>query len=677
MNNILPIFKRLFFSAMAPQPVQKMTRPTPKACLSSTQIQKAAVKRCLSAVFLFISCCTLVFSQKKASTVPTYDVIVVGGTTGGIGAALQSARLGARTLLCEETPWLGGMLSAAGVSAIDGNHRLPSGIWAEFREGLYRHYGGPQALQTGWVSNTQFEPHVANRILQEMAAKTPNLTVKYGYIFERVIKKGNEVVGVVFRTADKRLFTVHAAIVVDATDLGDVYANAGAAYRSGVDARAVTGEEFAPIEGSEYVQDLTWAAILKDYGKGADKTIPRPASYNAEKFRCSCQTGYPCKRKLHACDTMLLYARLPNGKYMINWPRSGNDWYANILDSTQAGRESVYQKARAHTLCFVYYIQHELGFKHLGLADDEYPTPDKLPFMPYHREGRRLNGLVTLNVYHLMKPFEHTLYRTGVAVGDYPLDHHHDEAPALPAEAFPPIPSFNVPLGILVPEKVDGLVIAEKASSITHLVNGSTRLQPCILLTGQAAGSLAATAALQKRPPRAVSVRTVQRHLLQAKAFLMPYLDVKPTEPSWAAIQRVGASGILRGTGVPFHWANQTWFYPDSVAQNTELLQGLQDWQPNFYAHVRLAPGALTIEGAVAMLQALLLKEPKAYTAVAATARKQPNYLASWVAKSWSSTLGLPNYQPNRPLTRRELAVLVDRVLSPFSRAVDWEGKWR
>ena len=55
------------------------------------------------------------------SCTPVYDVVVAGGGTGGTTAAIEAARDGARTLVIESTPWLGGMLTAAGVSAIDGN----------------------------------------------------------------------------------------------------------------------------------------------------------------------------------------------------------------------------------------------------------------------------------------------------------------------------------------------------------------------------------------------------------------------------------------------------------------------------------------------------------------------------------------------------------------------------
>ena len=76
----------------------------------------------------------------------TVDVLVIGGTTSGTSAAIAAARQGAATLIVEPTPMLGGMFSAQGVPAADGNHHLPSGLWNEFREALRAHYGGPKRL---------------------------------------------------------------------------------------------------------------------------------------------------------------------------------------------------------------------------------------------------------------------------------------------------------------------------------------------------------------------------------------------------------------------------------------------------------------------------------------------------------------------------------------------------
>ena len=61
------------------------------------------------------------------------DVLIIGGGASGVTAGIQSARMGAATLIVEETEWLGGMLTSAGVSAVDGNYDLPAGLFGEFR----------------------------------------------------------------------------------------------------------------------------------------------------------------------------------------------------------------------------------------------------------------------------------------------------------------------------------------------------------------------------------------------------------------------------------------------------------------------------------------------------------------------------------------------------------------
>ncbi|MBK8043156.1 MAG: FAD-dependent oxidoreductase [Haliscomenobacter sp.] len=101
------------------------------------------------------------------------QVLVINGGAGGTAAGIQSARMGVSTLVVEPTAWLGGMLTAAGVSATDGNHRMPAGIWGEFREQIRDYYGGPEAVATGWVSNTHFEPHAGAAIFRQMAEREP------------------------------------------------------------------------------------------------------------------------------------------------------------------------------------------------------------------------------------------------------------------------------------------------------------------------------------------------------------------------------------------------------------------------------------------------------------------------------------------------------------------------
>ena len=86
-------------------------------------------------------------------------------------AAIEAARGGASVLVVEPTPWLGGMLTSAGVSAIDGNYRLRGGLFGEFTDSLAARYGGYEVLKSGWVSNILFNPRTGAEILRNMAAE--------------------------------------------------------------------------------------------------------------------------------------------------------------------------------------------------------------------------------------------------------------------------------------------------------------------------------------------------------------------------------------------------------------------------------------------------------------------------------------------------------------------------
>ncbi len=129
-------------------------------------------------------------------------------------------------------------------------------------------------------------------------------------------------------------------------------------------------------------------------------------------------------------------------------------------------------------------------------------------------------------------------------------------------------------MGSLIPRGVEGFIVAEKSISVTNMVNGATRLQPVVLQLGQAAGMMAALCIQQHKQPAQLSVRDVQVQLLKANGYIMPFIDVAPADPQFNVIQKIGATGILKGTGVPYLWANQTWFYPEQPISGYELVQG-------------------------------------------------------------------------------------------------------
>jgi len=608
--------------------------------------------------FALFACCIFINLAAIGSKVYTKqtDVLVIGGTTSGISAGLQSARLNVQTLIVEETTWLGGMLTASGVSATDGNHLLNSGIWNEFRSKLRAHYGGEAALSTGWVSNTQFEPHIGDSIFKSMAKAEPKLSLIYGYHLIKVLKQGNIVVGAVFENEHNEHLTVHAKVVIDATDLGDGLAMAGADYDLGMEARSVTGEANAPEAANNIVQDLTWVAILKDYGKEADKTIKRPKNYNPEMFKGSCCLGADSVR--NDCRKMLDYGRLPNNKFLINWPEKGNDIYLNVVEMGWKQRIEELKKAKQRTFEFVYFIQSELGFKNLGLAEDEFPSDDKLALTPYHREGRRLKGIQRLTINHVRDIYRGLpLYRTGISVGDYPVDHHHDCNPEAPKINFPAVPSFNIPLGALIPEKIDGLIVSDKAISVSNIINGATRLQPVVLLTGQAAGVLAALSVQNNQNIREVNIRKLQQILLNVGAYLMPLVDVGPTDKAFQAIQRVTSTGILKVKGESHDWANRTWFYPDTTVTVQEFTTGLKLFDNKFIITDDLS--ILTIKKASDLLSAFLNKDTSAD-----------------IQKLWREKLNR-KFDSQLFITKRELSMLVDELIRPFeAKSIGFDGNY-
>lgn len=606
----------------------------------------------------------LMLALVSCSTSEHVDVLVVGGGASGAAAGIQAARMGVNTMVLEETPWIGGMLTAAGVSCVDGNNRLRGGIFGEFADSLVARYGSNEALQSGWVSNINFDPHIGQEILTNMADACGALLDLRREV--RVTEVSGEAGDwtVSFRDSRGRRYKVTADVMIDATELGDIAKACGVDYRIGMEASEETGESIAPEHANDVIQDLTYVAFLKDYGPDADMTIPKPEGYDPMVFRNAARNPLSDEtaetgQTIWSPQMMITYGKTPQGRYMINWPIYGNDHYANIIEMTPEQRQKELEKAKNFTLCFVYFIQTQLGMKNLGLADDVFPTEDKLPFIPYHRESRRIVGEAFFTLDAAADPYgyDKPYYRTGIAVGDYPVDHHHFRNPdwrELPDLEFYPIPSFNVPMGTIIPKNVDDLIVAEKSISVSNLMNGSTRLQPVVMQLGQASGALAALAVIEDRSVKKIGVRQLQEELLEAGCYIMPYLDLKPSDRHFKAIQRIGATGILRGEGRNIGWSNETWFRAGDPLRGEEIyLDGLL---PGF----NMAPGEITIGTMMQMLRGIGGAVPSGQEAI------------------WWEKLGLKDYDPARPVLRLEAAVVVDAAFDPFGYfKVDYNGNFR
>ena len=556
----------------------------------------------------------------------SFDVAIVGAGAGGCAAALQAARSGASVLLLEEGPWVGGMLTSAGVSAIDGNYRLRGGIFGEFCDSLAARYGGYEALRTGWVSNILFEPQVGEAVLGNMLAAEENICLYRNISLDSLTRKD----AVWHLRCGGRRF--RAAMLVDCTELGDVAARLGIPYDLGMDSSRDMGEDVAPEEANDIIQDLTYVITARFYDR--DMTISRPEGYDASLYE-GCNPG--------GTDAMLSYGLLPGGDVMLNWPINGNDAYMNLVEAGKEERDSLLEEAKRISLGYLYYIQTELGHPELGIAEGVYPSADGLPLIPYHRESRRIHGRTRFTVNDVFDPYRNNLYRTSVAVGDYPVDHHHRRYPcpdSLPDLHFYPVPSFSVPAGVLVPgenplqgdEDYSPLLVAEKSVSVSNIVNGATRLQPVVMGLGQAAGAMAALSAAAGRE---VTVRELQEELLDASCYLMPYQELEPGDKGFASVQRVGLTGILRGRGESIGWQNRTLFRPDDPLLLRDLY--LEEYYGREY---------VDSDRVVTLFE-----------------------LCRLLGVECSEAL-------DRPLTRIDAAILIDTLADPFhSRNIDWTGK--
>jgi hypothetical protein len=124
------------------------------------------------------------------------------------------------------------------------------------------------------------------------------------------------------------------------------------------------------------------------------------------------------------------------------------------------------------------------------------------------------------------------------------------------------------------------LIVAEKSISVSHMVNGCTRLQPVVLGIGQAAGAAAAMVVKKGIQARQVQVPALQETLLAAGAYVFPLTDIRPQDPDFRAIQRACVRGWIRAEPKAVDWANEMFFYQDKLVEQSELQLLLDQFRP-------------------------------------------------------------------------------------------------
>ena len=496
-----------------------------------------------------------------------FDVVVWGGGTGGVAAAIQASRSGASTVLLTPGSWLGGMVSAAGVCCPDGNELSPwqTGLWGAFLRALEQ--SEPDGLDHNWVSCFGYRPTTAEAILQEWVRAETNLEWWWRSRVSELEREGTVLTAVRVEHGGEHR-RVGCRVVIDGSDRGDLFPLADVPFRFGWEAQETWGEPSAParvrLESEAFfaeqpVQSPTWVVIGQLQSdalqKGRAGTI-QPATQPdiSAPFRKACDS--------FGLERTLTYGRLPSGLVMLNWPLHGNDWHDDLERAFRRGEEAeqeLYADMQAHSLRFAASMQEASeGWMRLGKAFPKAagsPAP-WLAAMPYWREGRRMIGRHTLIEQELLPmaegvslaalPLNDAGELQSIAVGNYANDHHY------PGQDWPlAVKScrwggrwtgtpFCIPYGALLSLEVDNLLAADKQFSTSHIANGATRLQPLILNLGQAAGAAAALSVELNCSPADLPVRVLQDALIhdrKAPAAVVPLWDTPWHHPQWSERQ--------------------------------------------------------------------------------------------------------------------------------------------
>ncbi len=438
------------------------------------------------------------------------------------------------------------------------------------------------------VSRICHEPRVGVAVLEEMMApyvSSGRLTILREHKPVSATTRGDAVESLRLRdlrSGEERDIT--AAYFLDATETGDLLPMTKTEYVSGAEAQSLTGEMHAKSQAEPAnMQSITWCFVM-EYVDGADFTMDKPAGYDEWRdYTPDLHPAWPGKllswttthpitlepreqrfdpRAATAAEGGLwVYRRLiydrnftagafPGSTSLVNWPQ--NDyWLGNIIEVDERQAQHHLDRARQLSLALFYWMQTEAprpdggqGWKGLRLRPDLAGTSDGLAKRPYIRESRRIQAEFTVLEQHV--GLEQRAKETGlprgeircesfpdsVGIGSYRIDLH----PSTGGDNYIDISSlpFEIPLGALIPKRVENLLPACKNLGVTHITNGCYRLHPVEWNIGESAGLLAAYCLREKQRPR--QVRNAEKQLAAfQKEITAQGVEIRWPDPLHAA----------------------------------------------------------------------------------------------------------------------------------------------
>ncbi|MGA0557989.1 FAD-dependent oxidoreductase [Larkinella sp. VNQ87] len=415
----------------------------------------------------------------------------------------------------------------------------------------------------GAVSRLCHEPRVAVAVLQDMLApyqSTGQLTLLLEHKIVSADTTGDRVralKALSLRSGKEVVLT--APYFVDATELGDLLPLTKTEFVTGTESKKETGELHAPDKADPTNQQAFTVCFAMDYvptlnGKPASHLIEKPAEYAFwQKFipqltpawsgklldlTYSSPTtldpkqlgfhpeGIPTGSALNLWNYRRLIAKnnFKPGTFLsditvVNWPQ--NDYFlGNLVGVSDKEFKKQVDRGKQLSLSLLYWLQTEAprpdggqGWPGLRLRPDIMGTEDGMAKYPYVRESRRIKAVFTVLEEHVGAANRALItgQKTGntaadfydsVGIGYYHIDLHPSSRGNNYID-FGSLP-FQIPLGALLPQRMENLLPANKNIGTTHITNGCYRLHPVEWSIGEAVGHLAAFALQKNVIPRTV-----------------------------------------------------------------------------------------------------------------------------------------------------------------------------
>jgi hypothetical protein len=440
-------------------------------------------------VVLGVWCCGLLascsMSPAQYSNRPIYDVVVYGGTSSGVVAAVQAARMGKRVALVCPERHLGGMTSGGLGWTDTGNTSTIGGLAREFYHRVWTHYQNPDAWT--WqssesygnrgqgskaVDGTQrtmwcFEPHVAEAVFEAMVAQCEIPVFRDEWLDrERGVSKSDHQLDSIRTLSGKRF---RAQVFIDATYEGDLMAGARVAYHVGREANAVYGEQFNGVQKNVFHHGHYFKTPVDPYvtpGDPASGLLPRVQSdapgdngQGDHRIQAYCYRmcltneaenripfakpmGYdPSQYELLArvLDTgwnevFNKFDPIPNQKTDTN--NHGSFSTDNIgmnydyPEASYARRAEILNEHEQYQKGLMYFLSHDTRvperirqrMSQWGLACDEFADNGHWPHQIYVREARRMMGAYVMTEQDCLSK---RVTPKPVGLGSYTMDSHN------------------------------------------------------------------------------------------------------------------------------------------------------------------------------------------------------------------------------------------------------------